>query len=223
MILRRIIQAGILICLAAAVAAASSAPVDITYLLNNTGAQGASAFGQSDQHWTVDGGTAYVTDLSGGQFPVPYWLAVNAGDPSAWISPSPDYSDFGSDAENTTFDFQTTFDLTGYDPGATSVFFRYMDDNELTAVMINGTPVGFAIGAGMQAWSGYTKISGEGLFNGGVNTLDFLVYNASGTSGNPAGLRVELSGEVVPEPGSLALIGSGMLLFGGLLRRKLAR
>jgi hypothetical protein len=223
MILRKLVQAGILLCLAAAVAAAGSSTVDISYLLNNTGAQGTSAFGLPDEHWTVDGGTAYVTDLSGGQFPLPYWLAVNAGDPSAWISPSPAYPDYGSDAEDTTFDFQTTFDLTGYAPASTSIFFRYTDDNELTAVMINGTPVIFASGAGMQAWSGYTRISGDGLFNSGLNTLDFFVYNSAGTLGNPTGLRVELSGEVVPEPGSLALIGSGILLFGGLLRRKLVR
>jgi hypothetical protein len=202
---------------------AGSSTVDISYLLNDTGAQGTAAFGLSDPHWTVDGGTAYVTDLSGGRFPAQYWLAVSAGDPSAWISPSPGYPDLGSDPGDTTFDFQTTFDLTGYAPAATSIFFRYTDDNELTAVKINGTPVAFASGAGMQAWSGYTTISGEGLFNSGVNTLDFSVYNAPGSTGNPAGLRVELSGENTPEPGSLALLGSGLLLISGLLRRKLAR
>jgi hypothetical protein len=101
--------------------------------------------------------------------------------------------------------------------------FRYMADNDLTAVRVNGTPVSFAGGAGYTAWSGYSTISGPNLFISGVNTLDFSVYNAAGTSGNPAGLRVELSGETTPEPGSLALLGSGLLLISGLLRRKLAR
>lgn len=221
MIFKQLVQGAILLSFATAVAMAGSLTGDITYLLNDTGAQGTAAFGLPDLHWTVDGGTAWVTDLN--QFPGGAWLGVNAGDPSAWISPSPDYFDLGSDAGDTTFDFQTTFDLAGYNPAATSLMFRYMADNELTAVEINGTPVSFAGGASYAAWSGYSTISGPNLFISGVNTLDFSVYNAAGTTGNPAGLRVELSGETTPEPGSLALLGSGLLLISGLLRRKLAR
>lgn len=220
MILEKIVRTGILVCLAAALAAASS--VDITYLLHNTGA--ASGASGTDQNWTVGGAAAYVTDLCNGTFPAPYWLAENTDDPSAWISPSPNYIGLGSDAENTTFDFETKFDLTGYYLDGTSLLFRYAVDNHLTDVQINGHSVSFASGAGMTAWSDYSTISGTGLFINGENTIDFFVRNDGGTVGNPAGLRVEMSGtNSTPEPGSCALIGSGILLFGGLLRRKLAR
>jgi len=248
--LKKLFFAGSLLCLAAGVAFAGSTQVDVTYLLHNTGSAGTSAFGLPDPNWTLitpgdpvqppayratayptfNTAPAYVTNLSSGQFPAQYWLGETGSDTSTWISPCPSYPGLGSDAESASFDFQTTFDLTGYSPDSAALSFKFVTDNSLTEVLINGVPVAFAPGTGLMAWSGSSAISGSGLltgglFTGGLNTLDFIVQNDAGLTGNPTGLRVEFAGQAsaTPEPGSLAMLGSGILLFGGLLRRKFAR
>jgi hypothetical protein len=55
--------------------------------------------------------------------------------------------------------------------------------------------------------------------------LSFRVNNAAGATGNPTGLRVEFltnSVEVLPEPGSWALLVTGFGLVGAGLRRRRA-
>lgn len=54
-----------------------------------------------------------------------------------------------------------------------------------------------------------------------VNTLTFVVENLARDTGNPSGLRVDISGTAspVPEPGTLLLLGSGMA--GLWIRRRL--
>jgi hypothetical protein len=56
-------------------------------------------------------------------------------------------------------------------------------------IRLNGTSTGITAG-GFSGWSSFTITSG---FVAGLNTLDFVVVN-TGSSPNPTGLRVELSG-----------------------------
>jgi hypothetical protein len=60
-----------------------------------------------------------------------------------------------------------------------------------------------------------------------MNTLDFIVTNRAGSSGNPTGVRVEflesyaVAAAPVPEPSSYALILAGLAVVGSIARRRL--
>jgi len=183
--------------------------------IDNTGG---AAVGSADPNWTVNSGTAYVTDDS--TFPFPPWLANTTT--SKWISPQAGYSGLGSDAPG-TYNFSTGFDLTGFLPSTASITFRFAADNALTDVLINSVSTGIAAptppASGYTAFLGpYTIASG---FVPGLNTLTFVVSNYSGTRGNPTGFRVEFLSATaeVPEPATYALVGAGLIGLAFLRRR----
>ena len=145
---------------------------------------------------SVPGGT---TDLqvrtSAGGFPIGPWIGDDSL--SAWIRPN----NPGSNDPGGTFDYQTTFDLTGLNPATAVLIGQWATDDAGSDILINGVSTG-QTAAGFTGWSSFTLSSG---FIAGVNTLDFIVYNVPQVTGNPTGLRVEMSGTAaVPEPSSLA-------------------
>ncbi|MEN9630367.1 MAG: hypothetical protein RJA10_3595 [Pseudomonadota bacterium] len=73
----------------------------------------------------------------------------------------------------------------------------------------NGSFFAFSLTSGLQA---------------GINTIDFVVNNASGGGLNPVALRVEMTGTAnqIPEPEGLALVGMA-LLAAGVARRRAVR
>lgn len=121
------------------------------------------------------------------------WIADSAV--SRWIAPRARQS-VGNAAG--TYTFRTTFDLTGFDPAKARITGRWTSDNTGIDVVLNENSLGISQPGNFGQFSEFTIESG---FVAGLNTLDFLVFNA-GDAVNPIGLRVEMIGtvEVAGEP-----------------------
>jgi hypothetical protein len=174
-----------------------------------------------DQNWTIDGGNAYVTDTSGFPFIAAAWLGDDAT--SSFISPQPSYTGSATDTPDTVFKFDTTFNLPSY--AVAFLDLRFLVDNHVNTVLLNGHDLGISYasatgGDTFNVWSPTYTVNR--YFQAGTNTLELQVYNAGGTTGNPAGLRVEFLDSFVgvPEPGTLASLAGGIGLIALFLRRK---
>jgi PEP-CTERM motif len=165
--------------------------------------------GATDPHYALvsspNSASAVVADSnvyplgSGGR-----WLAD--GPNSQWISPSSD----GATEPVGNYFYQTTFDLTGYDPATAEITGQWTVDDSGLDIFLNGasTGISYTIYNADATFSPPFTISNG--FVSGINTLEFEVYNAEG----PTGFRAEVSGTVnVPEPTTLAILFSGLLLW----------
>jgi hypothetical protein len=139
-----------------------------------------------------------VSPLPGG------WMADTASLPSRWIVAGQVGVDDLSVAPG-IWTFQTSFSLAAADPDTVLTGLRYSADNKVVAVKINGTAVfsqSTAFAEEFGAWHVLGDV-GTGLFQTGVNVVQFQILNQEGLN-SPIGLRVE--GAVVPEPRSMSLI-----------------
>ena len=160
-----------------------------------------------DLHYTFVGpvptGTAPIVATSAGGFPIaPAGPRLPDSLTSAWITPSEDTTGNAGD-----YTYRTTFTVpTGVD--LTQAFVRAMvsSDNNITAIRINGIDTGITWAGGFSSFSPSFGI-GSGIV-AGVNTIDFVVNEASGGagSGGYTGLRVELNGGYGPA-GHVAIPG----------------
>lgn len=105
--------------------------------LNNTGI-GLSA-GDEDLHWRVVAGPE--ASFSGPQYAtvcVPHQAYLpNYPDTSQWVS----IAEWQTAAPNSIFTFQSEFNLDGYDLSTMQLFGRFLADNGIAAVRVNGEPV----------------------------------------------------------------------------------
>ncbi len=211
----------ILLCSAFAVACAGNALANPITTLFNTGVNGSGVVladrYSPDPHYTltvVPSGGTNVTRVktSSSGHPVGPWLGDNLV--SAWIGPNSGDDLYGLEGNYT---YQTTFDLTGFNPSTASIRGKWSSDNEGVGIWLNGTTqIGFGT-SDSQFKLGYVDFTATSGFISGLNTLEFKIYNRGG----PTGLRVEMAGSV-PDGGlTVALLGmslSGLAFF----RRKLA-
>jgi hypothetical protein len=162
----------------------------------NTGVNGAGAVlpsGTPDPHYAL----IAVPDGS----PVPRPATVAAEHPayvpdspigsagSSWIAPA---ASCAISYAPGAYVYRTTFDLTGLDPATAHVDGIYGSDDTVTDVRLNGVSTGISGGAFFILIYQMHLSSG---FVAGVNTLDFVVVNAST---GPHGFRLNVSGQADP-------------------------
>lgn len=105
--------------------------------MNNTGL--GLSIGDEDLHWQVVAGPEGT--FAGPQFasvcPPERGYLPNYPDTSQWIS----IADWKTAAPNAVYTFRTKFDLEGYDLATIQLFGRFLADNGIVAVRVNGQPV----------------------------------------------------------------------------------
>lgn len=173
----------------------------------------------ADLHWDNNdgnGGHAFT-----GSPIVSTWLA-NDGT-SQWLTPSPRGDESYDPTTSGTDIYSLTFDLTGFNAASASFAGRFLVDNEVTGITLNGHTI-TGSGGGFQDWTNFASLTGD--FIGGVNTLQFSVLNLAQLTGNPTGLRVEFQQSnvnAVPEPATWGLMLVGFGLIGAAIRRRNVR
>ncbi|MDX2191975.1 MAG: PEP-CTERM sorting domain-containing protein [Gemmatimonadales bacterium] len=171
---------------------------------------GQNVVGGIDQNWTYSlnnsaFGNAFLVTAKPGA-----WQSVGAG--YDWISVN---SNASSGIFPSNHRFRTTFDLTGFDHTTAVLRFKCAHDNFFASWSLNsatsstnvcGGDNGFQFGAVSTVNSGFVA---------GLNTLTFSINGDGQTDGLV--FKVEsfdvrrLPNVVIPEPGTYALLGTGLL------------
>lgn len=182
-------------------------------------------------------GQAYVTVNNA--FPVQTagpWLANNANDSngigagSSWIVPTQSQGFQGTAYINGPYYFATQFSLTSAQVATASLSGYWLADDYGGGIYLNGANVGQSsmpafggLGGPMVPFS-ITQGVGGASYQMGTNVLTFGVTNDSsnvpGIDQSPTGVRVLFTSASVPEPGTLFLMGTGLIGAGLLSRRK---
>jgi hypothetical protein len=176
------------------------------------------ALGTVDPHYSLAGGGPAYAVQQAQSYPG-YWVQPDLT--SEWITPLLGSDNTGSGVTG-TYVFQTTFDLTGIDLTTARIQGQISADNAVSAILINGSSIGYSQSGVLNygSWASFTV--GSGLHSG-INTLTFDVYNESG----PSGLRVNFNGtgsvlNPVPEPETYAMMLAGLGMMGFIARRRKA-
>ncbi len=139
---------------------------------------------------------------------------------NAWVGPGSDAMWIGPTASSVTdaegwYVYRLTFDVST-DPANVIIKGKWATDNS-GQIWLNDIDTGVRANT-YNSLSDFTLLEG---FASGENTLEFKVYNATGSSGNPTGLLVtDLSVTIVPAPGAILLAGIGTSVVGLLRRRR---
>ncbi len=202
--------------------------------LYNTGVNSSGVVlsnGATDSHYTITSSplgtpTPFARTSAGGWpiSPSGPWIGDNTI--SRWIVPNFSTTPSGFlNHPGGTYQYKLAFDLTGLIPGTASISGRWAADNggPGTTISLNGVSTGLSNTNGFTGWTSFSISSG---FIGGENTLDFIIDNGVTGTGNPTGLRVEMSGTAdVPEPSLGLLLGISLIgLVGvGVIRKRFKR
>jgi len=198
-------------------------------LLGNS-ANATAIFLDSSAATTINNSGHATVNLTGALHPNPSWGTALAG--SDWISygSTGDHSDPGyfSPANGTLVTFTTTFVLSG---AITAATLTVMADDS-TSVVLNGHTLATAntTRGGICSNSPIGCLAAtEGVFSfaslapylvDGTNTLSFGVLQVHGSSFGLDFAGTVTDNSATPEPATLAIVGTGLLLFSVRRRRR---
>ena len=172
--------------------------------------------GVTDPHYTVASSTiGAVVGSNAVTYKHPLYFPNSAT--SRWVSNSSDGS-----PGNGIVTFQTTFDLTGFDPASASISGLWGVDN-VGEIFLNGSDTGIGLLFGFPAFESLHAFAINSGFISGINTLAFEITD----EGPPLAFRVEgivgtADAAAVPEPSTIALLAAALLSLLGLgaMRRR---
>lgn len=169
---------------------------------------------QRDLRWDVAvGGAAPIDAFLVTTPPSPPWAPNTAS--YAWISASSNASLGGG----RSYVYTTQFDLGGLDAATASLSFRCTGDNTFISYMLNATLFTSGCGDGSNGFQFRGTQTLSAGFVPGQNTLQFT-YTGDGTTD---GLVVDVQSfraAVIPEPGTYALLATGLLGVAGVATRR---
>ena len=106
--------------------------------------------------------------------------------------------------------YSTSFDLAEFDLATVAISGKISVDNSIASILLNGHSLSFApTNTSFTSFATFGISAGnQSLLTSGLNTLVFNVVNATGSTGNPQGIRVELtgSGNMIPEPATMSML-----------------
>lgn len=156
----------------------------------------------TDPHYTITAapegafvGQSPLAATAGGGFPIGPWLGDNTS--SAWITPRADTTGNLGD-----WTYRTTFTVpAGSDPATAFITGLGAADNDLKDVLLNGISIKNPSTSANPVLSGFDSFKAWSTTRGfvsGLNTLEFVLFEASGSAGAGGftGLRVEMTGGV---------------------------
>lgn len=203
--------------LAAVVCACVSSPVlaDVTGLYNT----GSAGIGNVDPYYTL-------TSVPGGAS-----TALGIAAHAAWIAAPADSLWIGPTVSSLTdpvgwYHYQLDFNIEDVILSTVVVTGQWSVDNA-GEIWLNGNYTGIAKGNTSTDTQEYKTLDNFAISSGfqtGLNTLEFRVFNISGSGGNPTSLLVsdlDSTATVVPAPGAILLGSLGMALTGWMKRRRM--